>query len=224
MALEIKLEDFKDLDPQNVGNWPIPVKIVIIILLCGAVAGALYYFLTQPQLDIWNNVALEELKLRDDFKKKQWEAATLPKLKEQLVEIESNLSELQRQLPSKTEVASLIQDISQQAIANALKSELFQPGKEKSEQIYVEYPIKLQLNGQYHEFGKFVSGVAGMPRIVTQHDISIRPLSRGRATLESIGDIKLLLDMTAKIYRYREEEPEAEKGKPGAKPATPPKK
>lgn len=201
MAFEIKLEDFKDLDPQNVGNWPIPVKAVIIMMACVAVAGALYYFLTIPQLETWKNVEAEELKLRDDFKKKQWEAATLPKLKEQLAEIESNLSELQRQLPSKTEVAGLIQDVSQQAVASGLKSELFKPDKEKKQQVYVEYPIKLELSGKYHDFGKFVSGVAAMPRIVTQHDVVIKG---GKET-------NLSLSMVAKIYRYREEEPEEDK-------------
>jgi type IV pilus assembly protein PilO len=201
MAIEFKVEDFKDLDPQNIGNWPIPVKAVIIIIACIAAAGALYYFITIQQLEVWKKVELEELKLREDFRKKQWEAATLPKLKEQLTEIESNLSELQRQLPSQTEVAGLIQDISQQAVASGLKSELFKPDKEKAQQVYVEYPIKLELSGGYHDFGKFISGVAAMPRIVTQHDVTIKA-SKGGGNAE-----KLSLSMVAKIYRYREEEP-----------------
>lgn len=204
MAIELKLEDFKDLDPQNVGNWPIPVKAVIIIVACIGVAGALYYFITIPQLEVWKTVEIKETELREEFRKKHWEAATLPKLKEQLSEIESNLSELQRQLPSKTEVAGLIQDVSQQAVASGLKSELFKPGKEKSEQVYVEYPIQLELSGQYHDFGKFISGVAAMPRIVTQHDVAIRSSKKG-------GDgAGLSLSMTAKIYRYREEGAEEE--------------
>jgi type IV pilus assembly protein PilO len=206
MAIEFNLEDFKDLDPQNVGNWPIPVKAVIIIVVCIGVAGALYYFITIPQIEAWKKVQVTEVELREDFRKKHWEAATLPKLREQLAEIESNLSELQRQLPSQTEVAGLIQDISQQAVASALTSELFKPGKEKSEQVYVEYPIQLELSGRYHDFGKFVSGVAAMPRIVTQHDVAIKLSKQG-----SEGT-RLSLNMIAKIYRYREDEPEEDKG------------
>lgn len=207
MAIEIKLDDFKDLDPQNVGNWPIPVKIVITIIACVAVAGALYYFITIPQLEVWKKVEATEGQLREEFRKKHWDAATLPKLKEQLTEIESNLSELQRQLPSQTEVAGLIQDVSQQAVASGLKSELFKPDKEKSEQVYVEYPIKLELSGKYHDFGKFVSGVAAMPRIVTQHEVAIKASKQGGE------ETRLSLSMVAKIYRYREEGPEEDKGK-----------
>lgn len=219
----MKLEDFNNLDPKNVGNWPIPVKAVITVLIFAAALGAGYYFDTQEQLLRLEKVEGEEVTLREDYKTKQWKAATLPTLKRQLVEIEKNLEEFQRQLPNKAEVAGLIQDISQQAIASGLKSELFEPAKEKIDQVYVEYPIKLQLSGDYHSFGKFISGIAAMPRIVTQHDVSI--------TSKQASDKKgqqLLMSMMAKIYRYLDESEEKQqktteqKGKPATPAAAPP--
>ncbi|OQW95427.1 MAG: hypothetical protein BWK79_02505 [Beggiatoa sp. IS2] len=225
----MKLEDFNNLDPKNVGNWPIPVKAVITILIFAAALGAGYYFDTQEQLLRLEKVQKTEGDLREEFKTKQWKAAALPMLKRQLVEIEKNLEEFQRQLPNKAEVAGLIQDISQQAIASGLKSELFEPAKEKIDQVYVEYPIKLQLSGDYHSFGKFISGIAAMPRIVTQHDVSIVPKQSG----DKKGQ-QLLMSMTAKIYRYLDESEEKQKAaeqkaaeqknKPATPPAAPPAK
>lgn len=196
----MKLDDFSNLDPSNIGNWPIPVKIVMILVLCVAALGAGYYFDTQEQLDRLEVKQKKELELREEFKTKQWKAATLPKLKEQLAEIEKSLSELQRRLPSKAEVAGLIQDISQAAIASGLKSELFQPEIEKSDKgVYVKLPIKLRLSGDYHSFGRFISDVAAMPRIVTQHDVIIKP--------DKVGSDRLMMDVTAQIYRYLEDDP-----------------
>lgn len=210
----MNLEDFKNLDPNNYGNWPIPVKGVIIICACVAALGAGYYFDTQHQLialDAAKNKEWEELRAK--FKDQQWKAATLPKLKEQLVEIEKSLSVLQRRLPSEAEVAGLIQDISQAAIASGLKSQLFEPGKELDDGkgVYKKLPIKLQLTGNYHSFGKFISDVAAMPRIVTQHDISIT--SGDKANTGGA----LMMETRSQIYRYIEAK--TTETKPGTPPA-----
>lgn len=199
----MNLEEFNNLDPNNFGNWPITVKAVIIAILFAAALGAAYYFDTQKQLKRLANEQRQEGTLLADFKDKQWQAATLPKLKQQLAEIESNLEDLKSRLPNKAQVAGLIQDISQQAIANGLSSEFFKPGKEQQDQVYVKLPIKLKLSGDYHSFGKFVSGVAAMPRIVTQHDISIN-------NSQTAEGEKLIMEMTAQIYRYLDPEAEEE--------------
>lgn len=212
----MKLDDFSNLDPSNIGNWPIPVKIVMIAVLCVAALGAGYYFDTQEQLSRLEVKQKKEGDLKEEFKTKQWKAATLPKLKDQLAEIEKSLSELQRRLPSKAEVAGLIQDISQAAIASGLKSELFQPDTEKSDKgVYVKLPIKLRLSGDYHSFGRFISDVAAMPRIVTQHDVTIKP--------DRANSDHLMMDVTAQIYRYLEDDPNDKNAK--TPPANvPPKK
>ncbi|MCV6636761.1 type 4a pilus biogenesis protein PilO [Candidatus Albibeggiatoa sp. nov. NOAA] len=197
--LKIDFEEFKNLDPNNVGSWPVMVKAAIVLgVFIAALVGG-YYFDTKKQQTQLSAEERKEVELRDKFKQKQWEAATLPKLQEQLREIESNLEDLQNRLPNKAQVAGLIQDISQQAIATGLSSELFKPGREEVGQVYVKLPITLRLNGDYHSFGNFVSGIAAMPRIVTQHNISIETSSSRNS------DKPLTMEMTAQIYRYLDE-------------------
>ncbi|EIJ42927.1 Tfp pilus assembly protein PilO [Beggiatoa alba B18LD] len=193
--MKFSADDFRNLDAKNVGNWPIPVKGVAILFLCALALGAGYYFDTQDQIARLEAVQRQEGELIKEFTDKQWQAATLPKLKEQLVTIEKSLADLQRRLPNQAEVAGLIQDISQAAIATGLKSELFKPGTQLQENNYYILPINLRLSGDYHSFGKFISQVASMPRIVTQHDIVIKNLSaKGPLTMELVARIYFFPD------------------------------
>jgi type IV pilus assembly protein PilO len=198
----MNMEDFNNLDPQNFGNWPIPVKTLIIIVLCIAALFAGYWFDTQNQIAQLTKEQKEEKNLRKNFKKVQREAATLPLLEKQLVEIEAILKRLLEKLPDKNQVDELIREISQAVLKNALKQELFEPQykDEKTEKdVYVTLPIKLQARGSYHAFGQFISDVAAMNRIVTQHDISIKSSkSSGKKSTQGL----LTLKMKARIYRY----------------------
>lgn len=207
------IEEIQHLDPQNWGNWPIAVKTLIIIVLCLVALFAGYWFDIKVQIEELNQAQQEEGKLKQDFKKKQLQAATLPKLKEQLVEIEFLLGELFKKLPSDDQVDALIRDISQTVLASGLKQELFQPqyGKERLEkQLYMKLPITLRAKGNYHAFGKFVSGIAAMNRIVTQHNVSITYSgSRNKNKLEN----PLTLNMTIQIYRYLDKKARSKKGK-----------
>jgi type IV pilus assembly protein PilO len=217
-----KLEDFQNIDPNNVGNWPIPVKIVVIILVCVLAAGAGFYFITQEQLATLEKHEQEEIKLKDEFRTKQSEANSLEKLREQLKQIEDSFKELLKKLPTETEVPGLLVDISQTGLANGLNFELFQPMGERDGQggFYKELPIKLRVRGSYHALGKFVSDIALLQRIVTQHNITIAPVVGSKS-----GD--LTLDTTAKTYRYKDaEEEKASAPKPAAPPpaAAAPKK
>lgn len=207
----MKFEEFNNLDPQNLGNWPIPVKAVIIALACAAALGAGYYFDTQHQLVSLTEITNKEEELKNEFKDKQWQAAALPKLKEQLAQIETTLAELLKKLPNKEQVDELIRDISQTVLASGLKSELFEPQYDKQtteKGLYEKLPIKLQMSGDYHSFGKFVSGIAAMPRIVTQHDISITPQNKGMEKKGEKNKQLLTMEMTAQVYRYIEAEPD----------------
>lgn len=209
-----KLEDFQNIDPNNVGNWPIPVKIVVILLVCVLAAGAGFYFITQEQLVELDKKEQEEIKLRDEFRTKQGEANSLEKLREQLKQIEDSFKELLKKLPTETEVPGLLVDISQTGLANGLNFELFQPMGERDGQggFYKELPIKLRVRGTYHALGKFVSDIALLQRIVTQHNITIAPVPNSKT-----GD--LTLDTTAKTYRYKDaEEEKASAPKPAAPP------
>lgn len=195
--MDINLSDYRNLDLNNVGGWPLPAKAGLIILLCAGVLGLGYYFDTQEQQLRLEQVREVENNLKQEFEKKQAKAASLEDYKLQMKEMEESFGTMLRQLPSKTEVADLLVDITQTGLATGLDFSLFQPRNEIPKEFYAELPITLEVSGSYHQFGEFVSGVAALPRIVTLHDISIRTGKGGDA---------LSMQATAKTYRYLEEE------------------
>ena len=183
-----------DLDFQNVGNWPIALKTIATIIVCVAVLGAGYWFDTQHQIIDLENAEKKESELKKEFETKQAKAVNLEAYKQQMVEMNSTFGTMLRQLPSKTEVAGLLVDISQTGLASGLEFELFQPSGEKPAEFYAELPINIRVTGNYHRFGNFVSGVAALPRIVTLHDISITQT-----------DETFTMNAMAKTYRYIDE-------------------
>jgi len=190
----MNLQELNELDFSNIGDWPIVVKTLVVLLFGALVCAAWYYFDTQHQIQDLERVEREEVGLKQDFEKKQAKAVNLEAYKEQLEEMKQSFGAMLRQLPDKTEVASLLVDVSQTGLAAGLKFELFQPLAEVQKDFYAELPIRLKVIGTYHEFGEFVSGLAALPRIVTIHDVSIDPLG---------GDI-LVMTALAKTYRYLE--------------------
>jgi type IV pilus assembly protein PilO len=197
------IEELKTLDPRDPGRWPTVVRLFFVALLF-AVSGGLFFYMF-----VWNDsrpvllkAEADELDLRSQFENKQQRAANLDAYKAQLGEMERSFGAMLRQLPGKTEVPNLLVDISQTGLAAGLSEKLFQPGAEKSNGFYAELPIKIRLVGSYHQFGAFVSGIAALPRIVTLHDISIQPVNdRGGGNYDN-----LTMDVTAKTYRYIEDE------------------
>jgi type IV pilus assembly protein PilO len=151
----------------------------------------------QPELE---RREADERTLRDEFRNKHAKAVNLEVYKQQLKDIERSFGALLRQLPGKTEVPNLLVDISQTGLAAGLEEKLFQPAPEQKKDFYAELPIKIRLSGSYHEFGEFVSGIAALPRIVTLHDIEIKPVD-AKSSYDT-----LMLDLTAKTYRYLDEE------------------
>ena len=194
------LDDFNNLDPENYGNWPIMVKLVVIILLCVLLAGAGFYLITKDQLAQLDNVERQELSLKKEFEKKQLQANSLEKLKEQLQDIKDSFGELLKRLPGEAETPGLVIDISETGLASGLQFEVFKPEVHRQNEFYVEVPIKLVMTGNYHAFGKFVSDIAELKRIVTQHNIHIVPM-RGK---NSVGLLKMT--STAKTYFYIEDD------------------
>ena len=169
-----------------------------------------YFVVWQNQRPELQRREAEEQDLRDKFRTKHAKAINLEAYKQQLADIERSFGALLRQLPGKTEVPNLLVDISQTGLAAGLEEKLFQPGPEVKKDFYAELPIKIRLTGSYHQFGEFVSGIAALPRIVTLHDIEIKPESKDSYD-------QLTLDVTAKTYRYLDEDEiasaEAEKKK-----------
>lgn len=192
------LDELNELDFSNVGEWPLGVKLILILIVCGLLVGGWYYFDIQDQYDKLSKVERTEQDLRDDFELKQSRAANLEAYRTQLAEMRESFGAMVRQLPNRTEVAELLVDVSQTGLAAGLEFELFQPESETPREFYAELPIKLRVTGTYHEFGEFVSGLAALPRIVTIHNVVITPR-------KGSGD-PLVMTATAKTYRYLDEE------------------
>jgi type IV pilus assembly protein PilO len=211
----------KDLDFNNIGNWPRNAKMVFCAVLAFLILILAYLLVVSGQREELATLESRESTLRGDFEKEQQRAANLEPLKQQLAQMEQVLQQMLRQLPSKTEMPDLIIDVSQTALSSGLNNELFQPGAESVKEFYAEKPIALRLVGSYHQFGAFVSGVASLPRVVilTMHDINLKP--KGGSGVISPGGA-LELSGTVKTYRYLDDTEleeqerlaaEAEKGK-----------
>jgi type IV pilus assembly protein PilO len=199
----MKLSDLNNLDMNNVGGWPLPIKLVAVLLLCSAIGGAGYYFDTQHMIADLERIRAKENDLRRTFEQKWNKVANLDALKQQLEEMNKSFGAMLRQLPDKTEVADLLVDVSQTGLANGLEFQLFKPGGEIRRGFYAELPIQIQVTGTYHQFGAFVSGISALPRIVTMHDVDIKPTGARGA-----GAQMLSMNAIAKTYRYLEEAPQ----------------
>jgi type IV pilus assembly protein PilO len=193
------LKQLNELDFSNIGEWPGFVKAFVVLLLCAGVAGAWYYYDTREQIDRLRGVEKTEVTLRAEFESKQQKAANLDAYRQQLEEMKESFGAMLRQLPDKTEVAALLVDVSQTGLAAGLEFELFQPAEEHTKDFYAELPIQVRVTGRYHDFGRFISGLAGLPRIVTIHDVGI---DSGAA---KSADDTLKLKAIVKTYRYLEE-------------------
>jgi type IV pilus assembly protein PilO len=205
------LEELRSLDPREPGRWPLPIRAgaVGLAFLTLSLVGV-YLLIWDGQRPELQRRQAEEQQLRQEFRDKHSKAVNLEVYKQQLKDIERSFGALLRQLPGKTEVPSLLIDISQTGLAAGLQEKLFQPVPELKKDFYAELPIKIRLSGSYHQFGEFVSGIAALPRIVTLHDIDIKPDNKDAYD-------QLSLELTAKTYRYMDEEEiaasEAEKKK-----------
>ena len=193
----------KELDFNNIGGWPREFKLAFCALVALVIVGLAWYLFVGDQRAELETLENEETQLRAQFETKQGRAANLEPLKLQLAQMEQQLQQMLRQLPSKTEMPDLIVDISQTALATGIANELFQPGPEEPKEFYAETPIARRMVGTYLQFGGFVCGGASLPRVVimTMHDISLRPRDGGTLAPNS----PLVLSGTVKTYRYLDE-------------------
>lgn len=189
----LDVEDFK-----KIGSAPMPVKVLVIVLACALVFGAGLWFDTKKQLKKLETAQKKEMELRATFDKKQSKAANLEAYKQQLEEMKRSFGALLRQLPNKTEIETLLTDISQTGIASGLDIDYFKPEGLSPKEFYAEYPIKLKVTGRYHQFAQFISGVAALPRIVTVQDISITHPKNEEG-------VRLVMELTAITYQYIDE-------------------
>lgn len=194
----MKLSELNDLTFDNIGSWPLPAKVGLVVIVCAAILGVGWWKGINPLIDELTAAEKKESELINTLSLRQKKAANLEALKSQLADIQETFGDLLRRLPNKTEVADLLVDITKEGLGAGLEFELFRPGNEQTADFYMELPIQIRVIGRYHEFGRFVSGISDLPRIVTTHNVKISP--RSGSTNE------LVMDMTAKTYRYVEDE------------------
>ncbi|MCW7556313.1 type 4a pilus biogenesis protein PilO [Endozoicomonas gorgoniicola] len=191
--------NLSDLDFENVGAWPLPIRIISCLLVLLLVIFLGYQFhLSGLQTQLDREIAKEK-ELKEQFRTKAFQSANLGAYREQMRQIEDSFGKLVRQLPSDTEVPGLLEDITFTGRGAGLQFEAIKLEPEIATEFYIELPISITVKGNYHDLGSFVSGVASLPRIVTLHDFSIDPLS---------GSNKLKMNILARTYRYNDREAE----------------
>lgn len=207
MNAQDAIKELQSLDMENPGSWPGWVHIAAVVLAALLVIGLGTNFLIKPEYEALKDEEGREITLREEFERKQKKVAALDAYKEQLAEMERTFGAMLRQLPSRTEVANLLNDISQTRVASSLEEELFEPQGEVQKEFYAEIPNKIVVIGDYHQMGTFASGVAALPRIVTIDEVDIRPIAGGTSLLR--------MSALAKTYRYLDDAEIAAKN-PGA--------
>jgi type IV pilus assembly protein PilO len=187
--------DINDLDLNNAGIWPAPIKAIVVLLVFGLIAGGGYWFFVKDQYAQLERVEHTEQELRKKYEEKAYQVANLEVFKAQMAEMEETFGALVRQLPSETEVPGLLEDITNTALGNGLALQEVKLQPEQRRDFYSELPINIRVSGSYHELASFVSSVASLPRIVTLHDLTIKPTGGDGERLD--------MQVVARTYRYR---------------------
>ena len=192
---ELKDIDFADLDIQQIGVWPAALKTILVASIVLLIIG-LGYFLKVKDISLTTERAVaQERELLQQYQSKAFLAANLDAYRQQMIELDETFGALLKQLPKDTEVPGLLEDITEVAYGSGLVMKSINLQPEKFSEFYVELPIKIDVTGDYHDFGSFVSGVASLPRIVTLHDYVIK---------QSDGS-RLSMQIDARTYRYKAE-------------------
>lgn len=223
------LDDLRNLDRNNIGGWPKRVKFFFATLIVALILFLGWYFEIRDQQATLKTAEQKEVTLKKDFSDKQAKVVNLEAYRKQLDDMTEMLQTMLRQLPSKTEMPDLLNDITQAALGAGIETELFQPGAEVMKDFYAEKPIQLKMRGTYHQFGTFISNVASLPRVVilTMHDVSLKPYKAPTGPASAAPTGELLLEGTVKTYRYLDDDEQAavkraaDAKKPGAKAAKP---
>ncbi|ERJ17626.1 Type 4 fimbrial biosis protein PilO [Salinisphaera shabanensis E1L3A] len=198
-SLREYIEELRSLDQNNIGSWPTWAYGFAIILVCAVIIAIGTWYFVLPKQETLERVSAREPELKQTFESKQRLVANIDAYRTQLEAMELQFGALLQQLPSKTEVPSLLNDISQTRIASGLEEELFKPRPENPQDFYAILPNDLIVTGTYHELGHFVSGVAALSRIVTIENINIEPIEQG----DESGELRM--SMTVNTYRYLED-------------------
>lgn len=190
---EVRTFDRADYEFDNIGVWPRLVKALVLALVFSLLLGLGYYFKVKDLYTEFDRAVAREQKLKKDYEERAFEVANLEVYRLQMEQIEESFQGLLAQLPADTEVPGLLEDITELGLGSSLTINSITLQPERAAEFYVELPINIVVTGGYHDFGAFVSGIAGLPRIVTLHDY----------TIEQAGGNMLRLSINAKTYRYK---------------------
>jgi type IV pilus assembly protein PilO len=185
-------DQFRGLDPNDPGSWPLLPRTLVCVLLMVGIVVALWFVWLTNSADELDQAQKKELQLRDDYTKKLAQAVNLDALKKQREQVQQYVTQLEKQLPSKAEMDALLSDINQAGLGRSLNFELFRPGQVSVKEYYAELPIAVRVTGHFHDIGAFAADIANLSRIVTLNNLSLAPAKDG-----SLG-----LDATAKTFRY----------------------
>lgn len=210
-ALQDKLQrQFRDLNPNDPSVWPaVPRYLLFLVVVLAVVAGLWYAWLSSYEDELLVEQT-KEVQLRETYTARLAKAVNLEALKKQREQVQQYVTQLEKQLPSKAEMAALLSDVNQAGLGRSLQFELFRPGQVVVKDYYAELPIAVRVTGKYHDMGAFASDVANLSRIVTLNNLSISPVN---ATSQ---DGLLSMEVTARTFRYLDAE-EIAAQKPGAK-------
>jgi type IV pilus assembly protein PilO len=198
--MDINLDQFKNLDLDNIGDWPGAVKGFFTVVVFAIVVGLVYYMDTTEQIKRLEQAENTERDLKTEFETKQRKAVNLNAYREQMRDMCSSFRGMLRQLPTSTEIPGLIDDISQSEAYSGLEFRETKYLDERKAEFYTEKPVSIEVTGDYHQLGMFISRVSSLPRIVTLHDLAISTAKTVRGSEPSEG--RLTLKLQAKTYRY----------------------
>lgn len=193
--------DYQNPDFNNMGSWPLAIKITACLLISALIVFGFYWFAVKGNYQRFDRIIGQEPALKQRYQSKSFQVANLDAFKAQLSEMEESFGALLSQLPDETEMPGLLDDISTTGTQSGLEIDKITPENDSVKEFYIETPINITVRGSYHEMGSFVSSMAAIPRIVTLHDFTMESVSRSEGENES--DAPLQMTIQAKTYRYK---------------------
>jgi type IV pilus assembly protein PilO len=209
-AMRGGLSQFRDLNPNQPGQWPLLPRLTVwtVVVILVVVVG--WFVELSSQADDLQAARDKEPSLKAEYKTKLAQAINLDALKKQKEEVQTYVTQLEKQLPGKAEMDALLTDINQAGVGRGLVIDQFIPGQTETKEYYAELPIAIRVSGRFHDIGAFAADIAALSRIVTLHNLSISPDPK------SAGG-GLSMEALARTYRYLDPAEVVEARKAGAK-------